>query len=322
MLIDLIKKHLKLISGVIFFVCVLAIVLIIWNSLPPRDFPADSIVSIKEGSGLNSIALQLAEDHIIKSAFLYKAYSVILRDGHSVQAGDYLFDSPQSVLRVAYRMVNGIYDLPRIKIMVPEGMASFDIAKILIKNISNFDEKAFLVLAKPKEGYLFPDTYYFQMNTTPEQAMNEMTANLQHKIQAIQSDISLFGRSTDDVIKMASIIEKEATSSADRRIIAGILWKRLDSKYPLQVDPPFYYILNKDSAKLTLDDLNIDSPYNLYKHLGLPPTAIGNPGLEAISDTVNPTKTDFWYYLSDSKGNMHYAKSYEGHLANKEKYVR
>ena len=127
--------------------------------------------------------------------------------------------------------------------------------------------------------------------------------------------------SYDQIVTMASIVEKEATSLADRQIIAGILWRRLADKYPLQVDPPFYYFLNKDSSQLTLADLAIDSPYNLYKHKGLTPTPIDNPGFDALYATVNPTVTKYWYYLSDSKGVMHYAITYDEHLANKAKYI-
>ena len=133
--LNAIRKN--ILSIVVFFVCICLIVstFIIWESLPPKDFPLNDIITIKAGSGLSSIADQLVSEHIIRSALLYKAYSVLLRDGHSVQAGDYLFDAPESALRVAYRTVNGIYDLPKIKVMIPEGAASFDIAKTFAKNM-------------------------------------------------------------------------------------------------------------------------------------------------------------------------------------------
>ena len=92
-------------------------------------------------------------------------------------------------------------------------------------------------------------------------------------------------------------------------------------KMPLQVDPPFFYILGKDSASLTLKDLAIDSPYNLYKHTGLPPTPIDNPGLNAIVDTINPTPSDYLFYLSGKDGRMHYAVNLAGHTANANKYI-
>jgi UPF0755 protein len=120
---------------------------------------------------------------------------------------------------------------------------------------------------------------------------------------------------------MASILEREATSSSDRRIIAGILWKRLDDRMPLQVDAALAYVLNKDGTKLTSADLATTSPFNTYKNLGLPPTPIGNPGLSAIEDAISPESTTYWYYLSDSKGNIHYSSTYDEQIVNESKYL-
>jgi UPF0755 protein len=127
--------------------------------------------------------------------------------------------------------------------------------------------------------------------------------------------------STSSVIIMASILEREATSSSDRRIIAGILWKRLDDRMPLQVDAALAYVLNKDGTKLTSADLATTSLFNTYKNLGLPPTPIGNPGLSAIEDAISPASTTYWYYLSDSKGNIHYSSTYDEQIANEAKYL-
>jgi UPF0755 protein len=305
--------------------------IIVVGSVPPGDFPVGTIVTIPKNSGLSKIADDLATRGIIRSTFLYKAYVVLLRYDYGVQAGDYLFDAPQSALRVAYRTVYGVNGLPRIKVTIPEGSNSKDISDILAKNISGFASTTFFLLAKAQEGYLFPDTYFFYQNTTPQEAVSAMRADFDARIAGASSSINRFlsssgissgsRHSQGDIVKTASIVEKEATSSADRRIIAGILWKRLADNYPLQVDPPFFYFLGKDSSQLTLDDLAVDSPYNLYKHTGLPPTPIDSPGLDAIIDTVTPTATSYWYYLSDSKGNIHYAVTYEEHLANKAKWV-
>jgi len=311
-------KWLIITGGV--FIIGLAVILII-GSIPPSNFPTGTIVTIKQGATLSEVADQLAQAKVIKSAVIYKGYTRLLYNGHGVQAGDYLFDAPQSALRVAYRTAYGIGGLPKIKVMIPEGSDSTDIAGILSKDIPGFASTTFLSLAKADEGYLFPDTYFFYSNTTPQQAVDQMNADFNMRMSLIGTSTAAFGKSIGDIVKMASIVEKEATSSVDRRIIAGILWKRLADKYPLQVDPPFFYFLNKDSSQLTSADLTIDSPYNLYKYKGLPPTPIDNPGLDAILDTVNPTDSSYWYYLSDKKGNIHYSATYDGQLENKAKYV-
>ncbi len=303
------------------FVVGLAAIVVI-GSIPPSDFPAGLVFTVRQNSTLSGTADQLAANHIVRSAVMYKAYVVLLHDGHGIQAGDYLFDAPQSALRVAYRTAYGIEGLPKIKTTIPEGSDAKDISIILGKSIAGFASTTFLSMAKSQEGYLFPDTYYFYKNTTPQQAIESMKSDFDARIATISSSISAFGKPIVDVVKMASIVEKEATSTVDRRIIAGILWKRLADKYPLQVDPPFYYFLGKDSAQLTLDDLAVDSPYNLYKHTGLPPTPIDSPSLDAILATVTPTDTPYWYYLSDKHGNMHYSATFDGQLVNKAKYLQ
>jgi UPF0755 protein len=308
-----------IILAAIFVVGLAAIIVI--GSIPPSGFPTGTIVTVKQGATLSEVADQLAEVGVIKSAVIYKGYARLLYNGHGVQAGDYLFDAPQSALRVAYRTAYGIGGLPKIKVMIPEGSDSTDIAGILGKDIPGFASSTFLSLAKTNEGYLFPDTYFFYGNTTSQQAVDQMNADFNMRMSLIGTSTEAFGKSIGDIVKMASIVEKEATSSVDRRIIAGILWKRLADNYPLQVDPPFYYFLNKDSSQLTSADLAVDSPYNLYKNKGLPPTPIDNPGLDAILDTVNPTDSSYWYYLSDKKGNIHYSATYDGQLENKAKYV-
>ena len=297
------------------------LVILVVGSVSPRHFPNGIIVTIPDKMSVSEAADLLVEKGVIKSAFLYKAYVILLHDGKGIRAGDYLFQSPQSALRVAYRTAYGIAGIPQVKVTIPEGLASSDIARLIVKSIPAFDGKGFMALARPKEGRLFPDTYFFYENVTPEKVVSQMEGVFQQKTSGLAIPIFLSGKSFDDVLTMASIVEEEASSSPDRRIIAGILWKRLDAGMPLQVDAPFFYILGKTSAQLTLTDLATSSPYNLYKHKGLPPGPIDNPGLGAILDTMNPTKTDYWFYLADKNGKTHYSATFETHDINKDKYI-
>jgi UPF0755 protein len=291
-------------------------------SIAPNNFTEEQTVTIKQGTYLSQAADILKDKGIIKSSFLFKIY-VVLTTGHrQVLAGDYLFDEPQSALRVAHRLANGIQGLPKIKITIFEGMTNKNIGELVKKNIPKFDLKSFLAIAKPYEGYLFPDTYYLYENSKPEDVLSMFRDTFTRKIKAQLPAIQKFGKPMEDVIKMASIVEKEANNETDRKIIAGILWRRISIGMPLQVDPPFYYILGKTSSQLTLADLATDSPYNLYKHTGLPPSPIDNPGLSAIIDTITPTETKYLFFLSDANGKMHYSETHEGHLANKEKYLQ
>jgi UPF0755 protein len=320
---QIVPKKTKLLAyasvGILALFVVMAAVTI--ASIAPSGFPGNATVSIKPGQTIAQTADQLKAAGIIRSAFVYEAYIRLINAGHGVKAGDYYFKAPESAIRVAYRTAYSQQDLPVIKVVLPEGLASFDMAKILAADIPGFDGTAFAEEAKPYEGYLFPDTYFFDMDTTPSYAIASMRTNFDKRTAVLNGRLASSSQSFSDIVKVASIVEKEATSSADRKIVAGILWKRLAAGMPLQVDPPFYYILGKVSSELSPADLKIDSPYNLYLNKGLPPTAIDNPGLGAIDDTLDSVSTEYWFYISGKDGSMHYASTYQGHLANIAKYL-
>ena len=149
-----------------------------------------------------------------------------------------------------------------------------------------------------------------------------LKSNFDKRIATIKNEITNYKKPLADIIKLASIVEEEARTTESRKVVAGILWKRLALNMPLQVDSSFKYINGKGTAELTLADLKIDSPYNSYLYKGLPPTPIANPGLDSILATVTPTKTDYLYFLTDKEGDMHYARTYAEHLQNKELYLK
>lgn len=318
-----------MISAVVLFVSFVSIS--IFYSLPPKEFPNGSVFSVPDGYPMSKVAALLSSNNIIKSEFAFKALLTITGNNTNIVKGDYRLDRPESVVRIAFRLSNGQYGFNRIKVTIPEGSTVSDIAKIIASRLASsspsssvkaFDEATFELEAKKYEGKLFPDTYFFYENVKPSDVIEEMNKNYVAKIKEIEEKIRLFNRPIEEIIAMASIIEKESSSSADRKTIAGILWKRMDNDMALQVDPPFYYFLNKTSDQLTLDDLAIKSPYNLYQNRGLPPTPINNPGLSAILDTITPTTSKYWFYLSDKTGGMHYASTYDLHLVNKDRYLR
>jgi UPF0755 protein len=247
---------------------------------------------------------------------MYKVFVVLLGGEKNVMVGEYLFAKPQSALTVAHRTIKGDQGLARTKVTIPEGSSSKDIAWIVLKNIPTFNAPAFQAIAKEHEGYLFPDTYFFYENVSPDRVIHDLRENFDAKIATVQKDISSSTIPVKDLIIMASIVEREGISNEDRKIIAGILWKRLKAGMPLQVDATFHYLLGKPSSQLTAEDLKIKSPYNTYTNAGLPPGPISNPGLEAILDTANWTKTPYWYYLTGKDGKMYYAVDIDGHVAN------
>lgn len=305
-----------------FIIVIVALLMLIMLSIAPSSFPRGIIVRINKDMTVTGVASLLKEKGVIRSAFVYKVYVVLVHDGKGVQAGSYLFDQPQSALRVAYRTAYGIGELQKIKITIFEGSNSKEIGAILKKNIPLFNLANFLTLAKKSEGYLFPETYFFNPDVEPEEVISAMREQFDKETAIFKDAIATSTRSFKDIIIMASIIEKEANDPKDRRLISGVLWNRINIDMLLQIDVPFYYILNRKANQLTVKDLATTSPYNTYLYKGLPPTPITNPGLDSIEAALFPIKNSYLFYLADNNGVTHFAKTHDEHVQNIWKYLQ
>jgi UPF0755 protein len=173
------------------------------------------------------------------------------------------------------------------------------------------------------EGYLFPDTYYIDPSTfTCDGLIPRLLDTFESKFltQENLEKITASGRSLNDIVIMASIVEREALLDEDRPIIAGILWKRLDNDWALGADATLAYIMG---GELTAEDLSYDSHYNTRLYKGLPPTAISNPGLASLEAALNPEASDYWFYLNDQEtGQAHYGTTLEEHNQNIQEWLR
>lgn len=288
---------------------------------PPSNFPSGEIISIEKGMGLKQISQSLEQKHVVKSAFLVRIFALWRGGEKKISWGEYYFKDPISAWEVARRLTEGRFGIPAAKVTIPEGLASYEIADILAANLPGFNRTAFLRLAAPQEGYLFPDTYFLFQKTPPAEVVATLKENFDKKVRGDEK-LTHATTSLTDLVIMASILEKEAKTDIDRKMVAGILWKRISKGIPLQVDVTFAYIHGTSTPQVTYKDLAIESPYNLYKHTGLPPGPISNPGLEAMRAAAEPILTPYFYYLSDKSGTMHYAKTFEEHIANRNKYLK
>ncbi len=297
---------------------------IIYNNFikPPKNFPVPYIFSIKSGQTLFSISEELKNQNIISSRRVFESIVILLGDEKKISEGSYVFSEPIDVFSVAFKVIGKDFLVYEERITFPEGFSNQEMALRLKDKMPEFDHLKFLNLAKDKQGYLFPDTYQFPPSVTPETVIDRMEKNFLKKTENIELDFKNSKRSREDIIKMASIIEKEASGKNDSAIISGILWKRIDIGMLLQVDAPFLYLLGKESSELTRMDLAMDSPYNTYRYKGLPPTPINNPGLIALDAALNPKDSQYLYYLHDVDGNIYYASDYSGHQENIRKYLR
>ncbi len=288
---------------------------------PPADFPLESVVSIARGASASEIAEELGDRSIVAHPSLLRFALRISGTGDRVQAGTYLFSAPENLLVVAYRLAAGAYGHPPVRLTLPEGETARDLSERVNAAFPDIRASVFLAEARPYEGYLFPDTYFFLPSASADDIVASMRKNFDAKTAPLTDAIALSGRSLSDIVVLASLIEREARTSAAKRMVAGILLNRLALGMPLQVDAVFGYIYGRDTYSPSLEDLKVDSPYNTYTHKGLPPGPIANPGLESIEAALYPTKTDYLYYLTGKDGVMRYATTYAGHQANRRKYL-
>lgn len=303
-------------------VAVLFVIVFAYLLLPPASFPSGETLTVEKGASLGKISLYLKEHNAIRSRVAFEFCMTSLGGDKRAAAGDYLFKTPIGACSVAYRITRGISGVPVVRATIPEGISNQGIADILEPILPKFDAKFFVEKARSQEGFLFPETYFFSMSASTDDILKAMNTEFRKRIEPWTPFIDASGHTERDIITMASILEKEAKTEEDMEIVSGILWKRISRGIPLQVDAPFYYLLGKTSSEITQVDLAMKSAYNTYKNKGLPAGPIGNPGIVAIRAALQPKESPYMYYLSDKDNQMHYAKTFEEHKANKAKYLQ
>jgi len=298
-----------------------AALLYVYFIQPPDDFPTGTLVSIPEGATLAETSASFESLDVVRSGLALKVLVTLSGNSRDVHAGDYLFKEPASLFSVARAIAVGAYGLEPVRVRIPEGATTKRMATILsAAHLQRFDAADFLAKAQPQEGYLFPDTYFFLPNTTAATVIKAMRQNFDDQLATIAPQLASSTHSLSDIVIMASILEREAYNTTDRRMIAGVLWNRLGRGMPLQVDVTFAYTLGKGTFQLTKKDLTTPSPYNTYINKGLPPTPIGSPSLDSLLAALTPIKNDYLYFLADKHGITHYCKNYACQVANKAKY--
>ncbi len=305
---------------IFFLIFLLCLFFFIFLTKPPKNFENYSEIQIKEGSTIRQASELLKEKNIIRSRNLFNIL-VQLSENKTVSSGRYIFENPASVFRVAERLINSEYGLPTQNVTLSEGMTVAEMAEKLDQTYENFDTELFLELATSFEGYLFPSTYKFNVDVTAEEVLQTLVKTFISQIATIDQEIINSRFDLDEIIIMASIIEKEATKETIQDV-SDLLWGRIEADMPLQVDAPFVYSIGKGTFDLTQEDLLEDGPYNTYLNLGLPPTPISNPGLESILAAANPRPTENVYFLTGLDGEMYFAKSFEEHKKNKALYLK
>jgi len=290
--------------------------------------------TVKKGWGDDEIAKDLQKLKMIRSSYFFKFYVVASLQHAELKAGEYNLSPKMSIYQIAKKMAQG--DVIRDKVVILEGWNVKAIGEYLeAKGVCKQDY--FLELAEkdysedfdflkdlPKnsgvEGYLFPDTYEIAKGEACEDILNLMLANFGKKLTPeLKTEIAEQKKTIFDIVTMASMIEKEVRKMEDKKIVSGILWKRLSIGMPLQLDCTVNYITEKSDPGVAIKDTKIDSPYNTYKYKGLPIGPISNPGINSIIAAIYPRKTAYLFYLSNGK--TIYSETFQQHVAAKAKYL-
>jgi UPF0755 protein len=253
----------------------------------PKDFNSQEQVffTIKRGEGLREIAKNLEQENLIYWSPLFKGYVMLQGKAGSLQAGPYFISPSMNMPEIIEKFVSG--DIAKTSITIPEGFTSEQIRE----KLEDMTEDALLNLQE-YEGYLFPDTYYIPYNAAENEVIKMMTDNFKRKT----ADLEVI----PETVIMASILEKEVRTKEEKELAAGVLWRRLESNWPLQVDAHMW----------------------TYENSGLPAEPICNPGLESILAALYPKDSEYWYYISKPDGETIFQRTLQEHNYAKYKYLR
>ncbi len=286
----------------------------------PMPVDRDILFLVQKGDSLNKIAKKLKEYGLIKNECLFIFYSRINKIYPQVKAGEYLFDKNISLVQLSEKLVSGKVYLR--KITFPEGLTSREIHELL-KNNEFLNKEEFAI---PSEGSILPETYTFSRGDSPKKIIKQSQKARDDVLEQIWNgrDENLPLNSKEQLLILASIVEKETGIGAERAEVASVFINRLRLGMLLQTDPTVIYAVTGGkedlNRPLTRKDLTIDSPYNTYKYAGLPPAPICNPGKDAIFAAAHPANTSYLYFVASGKGGHNFAKSLDEHNDNVRKW--
>ncbi|HTK04180.1 MAG TPA: endolytic transglycosylase MltG [Candidatus Eisenbacteria bacterium] len=325
-----------------------------WLSTPVTKDAGSFVVA--QGEGTAVIVSRLKAMGVIRSEMLFKLALVNSGLEKKLQPGTYDFRGAADFAEIIRRLAAGGIPANEFVLLIKEGWNLADIKKALadagyaeadklyfVTGIPATDHrelssdkapqpqdyaKDFPFLAgKPSyvslEGFLFPDTYRIYKDATPMSLVKVLLANFDRKLTPeMRKRIADRGSNVYDIVTLASVVEREVKSDADRRKVADIFWRRLDAGMPLQADSTVNYATGKSLPAVSLEDTQAVSRYNTYRYPGLPLGPISNPGLSSLEATISPEPNEYWYFLTGADGAVHYGKTLDEHNRNKAKYLR
>lgn len=331
------KSSFFIIVGFYLFLALVLGSLLLWNrQLQPVDKLKKELATfvVDKGESVSEITSRLKQQNLIRNEPSFKVWLVCSGIAKKIKAGSYYLSSSMTAKEIAVALTKGANDR---WVTIIEGLRFEQIGELLIRKGFAINPKEWEGKIKKEglEGRLFPDTYLFPKGATSDEILKIIEKNFQKKVQiGLKDEFSQTDLKFEEVLILASIVERETKKDKDRAIVAGILLKRLENKWPLQVDASVQYAVASQKCsllispcdwwpnKLSKQDLQIRSPYNTYLYLGLPPGPICSSGISSIKATLKPVSSPYWYYLSDSDGLIHYARTNEEQQQNIQKYLK
>nr|WP_326172076.1 endolytic transglycosylase MltG [uncultured Oscillibacter sp.] len=306
-----------------------------------RGSKMEVTVEISAEDTLDTVADKLQEMELIQYKWFFKLFAKVTKAEDKIGIGTYKLnnDMDYHALISGMRSSSGSMSAETVDVTIPEGYTVAQTIRLLAERGVNTEEKL-LEAAKTAdfnyefidnesedisrlEGYLFPDTYQFYVNHNPKSALERLINNFEQKMMGedVQEELESSGRSMKEIVTIASLIEKE-TDSTDQAMIASVIYNRLNGPGDkrgtygmLQIDAALLYALPDHEGAITSADLETDSPYNLRKYAGLPPTPIANPGMASINAALYPTSSDYYYYALGTDHKHHYFTNYNDFLS-------
>lgn len=291
------------------------------------------LVLIPKGSRFPDVVATLRKNEVLAHPLAFRALVLITFSARRLHYGEYAFPSPPSAFDAWRRLVSA--DVIKYGVTVPPGANLYDVAKIL-EGEKLATAEAFLAAAtssavlrrlgipgESAEGYLFPDRYIFVKPVAPEEILEVMVRQFRRKIPPdAELRAEEEGLSLQQVVTIASIIEKETGVDTEKPIVSAVIRRRLALGMPLQMDPTVIYEVKRFDGTVTRKDLRTAGPYNTYLNRGLPPGPIANPGLASLGAALNPSKTDYLYFVSKNDGSHVFSRTLPEHNRAVEQYRR
>lgn len=322
-----------------------------WLATP--SIPSDASFAVEQGDSAAAVTMRLKERGFVHSALLFRLALARTDAATRLQPGVYDLSGVRTYADIARTLSSGSAQAPEVTVRILEGWDLFQVAdELAAKGLPGKDalfavtgvpgiyatqdpehwsadlsaRYAFLA-DKPQaaslEGYLFPDTYRFFPDATVGDILDKMLENFDRKLTPeLRARIAASGRSTFEIVTMASIIEREVRGEEDQRMVSDLFWRRFDIGMALQADSTVNYVTRKGLAAVSYEDTTVDSRYNTYKYPGLPVGPIGNPGLQALTAAIDPLPNEYWFFLTDEEGTVHYGRTLDEHNENKRRYLR